>query len=294
MLMFRKSCVVILVILILASLTIGSINPNGTTVIGNDTDAAGVQYVDTQDYMLHTISIAGDNITTVTLEMAKGPVTQEDLDAFMASHRHEMIKPNDYAFINGNMTVHRPGEKDHSYPVQWVRYSPVGLKNGLVMASFIADMNIPMPHIGDGFPPTGDQLSFHSVINITSPILSEPTPLVVQADEYNAQISQSQTSEFDEQISQSQTVWHQQDITGSSTTLNVSLKWQNASDSLRLMIYTPDGNVLGPYYDNYDGAVNGEINLTVSNSDGIASGSWSFKVTGMNVTGQEGYYLRAW
>ena len=96
--------------------------------------------------------------------------------------------------------------------------------------------------------------------------------MAVQADEYN------------DQISQGQTVWHQQDITGSSTTLNVSLKWQTANDSLRLMIYTPDGHVLGPYYDSYDGKVNNEINLTVSNPDGIASGSWSFKVTGTNVT----------
>ena len=282
MLMFRKGCVVVLVVLILASLTIGSINPITTTVSLNDTDAAAVQYMYASGMVSHAMSVDGDNFTTVTLEMAKGPQTQEELIAFMASHRHDLTRANDYAMINGNMTVHRPGEKDRSYPVQWVRYAPVGLVNGILMTSFIADMNIPMPPGGDGFPPRGDEFIFHSVINITNPILSEPTPLVVQADEYNDQISQGQTT------------YHQQDITGSSTTLNVSLKWQTANDSLRLMIYTPDGHVLGPYYDNYDGKVNGEINLTVTNPDGVASGSWSFKVTGMNVTGQEGYYLRAW
>ena len=282
MLMFRKSCVVILVVLILASLTIGSISPAGTSVTINDTDAAGVQYVYEPGVMAHAMGIPGDNFTTVTLDMSKSPVTQESLDAFMASHRHEMIKLNEYSFINANMTVHRPGEKDRSYPVEWVRFSPIGLKNGLLMASFIADMNIPMPHMGDEFLQDGDQFHFHSVINIASPIMSEPEPLAVQSDEYN------------DQISQGQTVWHQQDISGNSTTVNVDLKWQKSGDSLRLMIYTPDGHVLGPYYDNYDGTVNGEINLTVSNPDGVASGSWSFKVTGMNVTSQEGYYLRAW
>jgi hypothetical protein len=279
MLMFRKSCVVILVVLMLASLTIGSIDPIGTSVSINKTDAAGVRFMEEPGMVSYGIDRAGDNFTTVTLDMAQGP----SVNSVMISHRHDMIRPDDYSFISGNMTLHHAGEKDRIYPVQWVRGEPIGLKDGLLMASFIADMNIPMPPMGDGLPPMENMLAFHSVINITSPILSEPKPIVVQADEYN------------DQISQGQTVWHQQDMTGSSTTLNVSLKWQTASDSLRLMIYTPDGKVLGPYYDSSDNLVNGEINLTISNPDGIASGSWSFKVTGMNVsTDQEGYYLRAW
>ncbi len=282
MLMFRKSCVVILVVLLLASLTIGSIDPIGKDVSYNTTDATDVQYMDMPGIVSHMVSVEGDNVTTVTLAMAKGPVTHDDMIALMAGHRHDMIKQNDFTFINGNMIVHRAGETDHLYPVQWIRYSSMGLKDGLLMASFVADMNIPMPPMSDGFPTTGDQFAFHSVINIASPILTEPKPVAIQGDGYN------------DQISQGETVWHQQDITGSSTTLNVSLKWQKANDSLRLMIYTPDGHVLGPYYDNYDGKVNNEINLTVSNPDGIASGSWSFKVTGMNVSSQEGYYLRAW
>jgi hypothetical protein len=233
--------------------------------------------------MIYTTSAAEDNFTTVTLSMAKGPGTEDALNAFVVSHRHEMIKPNDYEFIFGNMTLHHPGQNDRSYPVQWVRGEPIGLKNGLLMASFIADMNIPMPPMEDGFPHAGNTLAFHSVISITSPLMSEPTTVAIPADEYN------------DHISQGQTVWHQQDVTGSSTTLNVSLKWQKADDSLRLMIYTPDGHVLGPYYDNSDNKVNNEINLTVTNPDGVASGSWSFKVTGMNVSSnQEGYYLRAW
>ncbi len=282
MLMFRKSCVVILVLLILASLTTGSINPTGTVTSLNNTDAVGVRYIGTSGGMSYAMITHGDNFTTVTLDMSQGPETGNDPMGFFVIHRHDMIKANDYMFINGNMTVHRPGDKDHSFPVQWVRNTQMGLKDGLMMASFISDMNIPMPPMGDGPLPTGDQLSFHSVIDIASPILSQPAPLVVQADGYN------------DQISEGQTVWHQQDVTGSSTTLNVSLKWQTANDSLRLMIYTPDGHVLGPYYDSYDGKINSEINLTVTNPDGIASGSWSFKVTGVNVTSQEGYYLRAW
>jgi len=63
------------------------------------------------------------------------------------------------------------------------------------------------------------------------------------------------------------------------------------SYSLRLRIYTPDGYVLGPYFDNADGTVDGRINLDIYNPDGIAKGTWRYEVYGHSVVGTEDYYI---
>lgn len=98
---------------------------------------------------------------------------------------------------------------------------------------------------------------------------------------------------YDNVITTGQTVWHQAHVY-SSTSLSVDLKWNNTADDLRLMIYTPDGHVLGPYYDGSDGKSDGRINLEIDNQAGIAAGAWSFKVMGISVTGKDEYYLRVW
>ncbi|MFZ3383122.1 MAG: peptidase domain-containing protein [Candidatus Methanoperedens sp.] len=74
-------------------------------------------------------------------------------------------------------------------------------------------------------------------------------------------------------ITQGQTNWHTKDVTTFITTLNVDLNWGNPSNSLRLTIYSPDGYVLGPYFDNADGVINGRINLNIRNPNGIAKGT---------------------
>jgi len=68
--------------------------------------------------------------------------------------------------------------------------------------------------------------------------------------------------------------------------LNVDLNWGDTTDSLRLRIYTPDGYVLGPYFDNADDAVDGRINLDIYNPDGIAKGKWRYE-TGTALWGQK-------
>jgi hypothetical protein len=79
-----------------------------------------------------------------------------------------------------------------------------------------------------------------------------------------------------------------------STAFNFDLKWNNPADDLRLMIYTPDGHVLGPYTDVSDGRTDGRINMEIDNQNGVADGTWLFKVTGMSVSGKDEYYIRAW
>jgi hypothetical protein len=92
-------------------------------------------------------------------------------------------------------------------------------------------------------------------------------------------------------ITQSMTNWHQKTITGYVTSLNVDLNWGNPSNSLRLKIYSPDGNTFGPYYDSFDGAYDGRVNLNIINSAGIAKGTWHYEVYGNQVTGTQGYYI---
>jgi len=92
-------------------------------------------------------------------------------------------------------------------------------------------------------------------------------------------------------ITQGKTNWHTKDVTTFITTLNVDLNWGNSGNSLRLKIYSPDGYVFGPYFDNADGVINGRINLNINNPNGIARGTWYYEVYGYSVAGTEDYYI---
>ena len=92
-------------------------------------------------------------------------------------------------------------------------------------------------------------------------------------------------------ITQGETNWHSKIVSTSINTLNVDLNWGDTTDSLRLRIHTPDGYVLGPYFDDADGAVDGRINLDIYNPDGIARGTWYYEVYGYSVVGTEDYYI---
>jgi hypothetical protein len=231
--------------------------------------------------------------TTMTLDMSKDSKTMGD-PALMMTYRHDLVH-ND-TFIRGLMILQRPGEDQRIFPVQWVKTSPVTMGDGIVTASFVSDMVYPFKTAGGMMhPPPADgalaegEFWFHSVINISGPIISKSLP-----DPTSLMNDSESSSAYNDEIGEGQTVWHSTDITGSSTTMSVDLKWKSTSDNLRLVIYTPDNTVLGPYYDNSDGSTDGRINLNVTNPDGVATGTWSFKVTGVDVAGNDSYYLRAW
>ena len=92
-------------------------------------------------------------------------------------------------------------------------------------------------------------------------------------------------------ITQGETNWHSKVVSTNINTLNVDLNWGDPTDSLRLKIHTSDGYVLGPYFDDADGAVDGRINLDIYNPDGIARGTWYYEVYGYSVVGTEDYYI---
>ncbi len=92
-------------------------------------------------------------------------------------------------------------------------------------------------------------------------------------------------------ITQGETNWHSEYIGSYYTTLDVDLDWGDSSDSLKLTIYTADGYTLGPYYDSADGSVDGRIHLLIKNSNGIATGTWNYRVYGYSVSGTETYSI---
>ncbi|MDK2938958.1 MAG: hypothetical protein PWQ51_1122 [Methanolobus sp.] len=92
-------------------------------------------------------------------------------------------------------------------------------------------------------------------------------------------------------ITQGETDWHSQYISYYSTTLDVTLNWGDPSDSLKLTIYTPDSDTLGPYYDGDDGLIDGKIGVRIRDSNGIETGTWYYRVYGQSVSGTETYSI---
>jgi len=92
-------------------------------------------------------------------------------------------------------------------------------------------------------------------------------------------------------IVQGMTNWHTKSVSTTITSLNVNLYWGNPSNSLRLRVYSPDGYIFGPYYDSFDGAVDGRINFYINNPAGVAKGTWNYEVYGDRVTGTQAYSI---
>lgn len=88
-------------------------------------------------------------------------------------------------------------------------------------------------------------------------------------------------------VTQSQTNTHQYYSSGKPQ-LNVDLYWGNTANSLTLKIVRPDGSTQGTYSDASDGTINGRISLAISNPQ---DGTWTFYVTGQQVTGAQSYTL---
>jgi hypothetical protein len=93
-------------------------------------------------------------------------------------------------------------------------------------------------------------------------------------------------------ITQGETDWVSTDVSGYYTQLCVRLNWGDASDSLRLRIYSPDYYVSKYYYDTTDGGDDdGYIPVNVDNPDGIAEGTWWYEIYGDDVTGTQSYSI---
>lgn len=86
--------------------------------------------------------------------------------------------------------------------------------------------------------------------------------------------------------------WHTVNVAEAIDSMDVDLMWEEGDSDLRLMIYTPDGKVLGPYYDDADGKTDGRIYLNITNSEGLAAGEWYLKVSDTALVGETDYYVK--
>lgn len=135
----------------------------------------------------------------------------------------------------------------------------------------------------DGPIPVNDgtiELNSSMLVDLANVTFANAT--TAKADLYNNEISGGQTN------------WHKVDLSNAVKSFNVDLKWQNVNDSLRLLLYSPDGKILGPYYDDSDGKTDGRINLNIANPSGVASGDWQLKVTDMSTLGTDDYYVKTY
>lgn len=92
-------------------------------------------------------------------------------------------------------------------------------------------------------------------------------------------------------ITQDATKWQTKAVSSYITSMNVDLNWGNPANSLQLRIYSPTGEIYGPYYDNYDGVNNGRINLNVINNAGVPKGTWRYEIYGYRVSGVQAYTI---
>jgi hypothetical protein len=94
-------------------------------------------------------------------------------------------------------------------------------------------------------------------------------------------------------IRQGQTNWHSKYVGSGCTHFYVDLNWGNSANSLRLRLYCPDGSVKGPYFDSYDGQIDGRICLNVYPIGGgyLPVGTYYAEVYGYSVSGIEDYTI---
>jgi hypothetical protein len=326
--MLKKSGVVFILILLLIAFTVGSVSPVNTQYeTRGDTAIMGHMISAKQDglpfpYMpifgtsaLSQLAMpASDNGTPdLTSATGPGPLTSVVLDLsnlngpdpnglwFAMNGPGPQGLPmgpaisDNREFIAARMIVHVAGnDTPQEFPVQFFRHSPDDVKNRTASESFIANMEFRMSHDANGSP-TGltmytdngsdiatdsdSVVTFNGQITVAQPITNNST----QAD-----------AMYNDAIASGETVYHDTTVNSSSTSLNIDLKWENPSDSMRLTIYTPDGHVLGPYYDSSDGKTDNAINLEIDNPSGVASGTWIFKVVDTGTTGKDEYYLKTW
>jgi hypothetical protein len=91
-------------------------------------------------------------------------------------------------------------------------------------------------------------------------------------------------------ITQGETDYFSKYVSSGTTQLVVDLNWGTPSNTLSLTINSPTGQY-GPYYDSSDGITDGRTVLRITKSGGqtLPSGTWSFRVYGERVTGNEDY-----
>lgn len=180
--------------------------------------------------------------------------------------------------LTGNVMLYKPGsETPEKFPVLW---EAKGYNETGKMPEFFAHMQFAPEQMG--FPEEAGIVMFSSSIVLNDSALISSG--VISTDElYTSSIAAGEDN------------WHTVDISRAVESMNIDLNWKDDRSDLRLMVYAPDGSVLGPYYDDSDGTTDGRINLNIANPDGIATGEWYLKVSDTDdITGTNDYYVKTY
>jgi hypothetical protein len=200
---------------------------------------------------------------------------------------------SDNMTLKGKVAMQWPGAAPELFDFLWEREKGSKLAENGSFAVFRGHMTIPGPNVSlEKFSSFGLVSGAAGAIEISSDMVVDLANLpVATATAVNA----SQTDDiYNNEITAGQTNWHAVSVDSAVKSVNVDLKWQNPESKFRLMIYTPDGKVLGPYYDDADGQTDARINLNVANPSGVASGEWHLKVTDMDTLGSDDYYVKTY
>lgn len=201
------------------------------------------------------------------------------------------------AVIHGKAAMFWPGrEKPELFEVTWKNTHRADAAQDRSFGLFSARMIVPpwAAAGGDAFATEG---AFTGIAALKRPMPREIelySDLTLDLAKVSEQLANVADSQYNNGISMGQSNYHKVDVAEAIDSLNVDVKWKDPDSELRLVIYTPDGRVLGPYDDSSDGKDDGRINMNVSNEAGLAMGEWYLKVAGTDVAGKDEYYVKTY
>jgi len=196
--------------------------------------------------------------------------------------------------LKGKMSLQWPGAAPELYDFRWDKAQGSNFTENGSIAVFRGHMTIP------GHNVSLERVSSFGIVNYTATGAIEiSSDMVVDLANLSVgmvpEVNASQADDtYNNRIAAGQTNWHTVSVDSAVKSVNVDLKWQDPESKFRLMIYTPDGKVLGPYYDDSDGQTDARINLNVANPSGVASGEWHLKVTDLDTLGSDDYYVKTY
>jgi hypothetical protein len=198
--------------------------------------------------------------------------------------------------IHGKAVVFRPGrEKPETFEVTWKNIRRASATKNGSFALFSARMIVPpWAACGEAFTTGG---AFPGIAAPKKPMPREIEfggDMMLDLTKASDLLKKQEDSQYNNEIYAGQTGFHKVDVSSAITSLNVDVKWKDPDSELRLVIYTPDGQVLGAYDDSSDGKDDGRINMNISNEAGLAMGEWYLKVAGTDVAGKDEYYVKTY
>ncbi len=256
-------------------------------------DAVQVNYSETSFYLGNTSYEANSTYTTVILDMTHGNASNVSGGGVIVGPAGGNPVPGTGEIASneaGRVIITVPGS---SVPVvlavTWVPDVSSPGSTWVLTTEHAVQINGNQPLAFDGLAVSSTNYSLLNESLGSDLVMQSQITVVKPGDDY---VTNGTIKGYNNEIRQGQESWFESDVSREQTMLKVDVRWMNPANKLRLMIYTPDGHVLGPYYDDSDTRDDGRINVDIANPEGVARGEWHYKVNGIDVQGKDDYYIR--